>query len=137
MQTKFHSATRVSAKELADFMGVSTRTLTRLDEKGVLVAFRNTKGRRVYTTEHIRQALEIMAASAQREVKVSFFKNGAAAIYGRVNIPRRWLEKIGVTREDPLACVRFDGESIIITKNSVPMTEERPERVYFEAENNS
>ena len=130
METRFHSAARISAKELADIMGISVRTLTRLDEKGVLVALRNDKGRRVYTTEHIQKALEIMADSAQREVEAEFFKNGAASIYGRVRIPRKWLEKLGITREEPSAWIRFDGESIIITKESRPVGNK--ERVYFE-----
>ena len=130
METKFRSATRVSAKELAEFMGVSTRTLTRLDEKGLLVAYRNDKGRRVYTTEHIQKVLEIMADSAQRETKVAFFKNGAASIYGKINIPRKWLEKIGVTREDATAYIRFDGESIIITKEGRSVY--NVDKVYFE-----
>ena len=136
METKFHSAARVSAKELADFMGISTRTLTRLDEKGVLTAFRTEKGRRIYTTEHLQRVLEIMENSARREVNFRFLKNGAASIYGRVNIPRKWLEKLGITRDDPSACIRFDGESIIITKESEALTRERPERMYLD-ENNS
>ena len=130
METKFHSAARVSAKELADFMSISARTLTRLDEKGILVAFRNDKGRRIYTTEHIQKALEIMADSAQREAEVQFLRNGASSIYGRVRIPRKWLEKLGITREDPSAWIRFDGESIIITKESRSVPNK--ERVYFE-----
>ena len=48
MKTKFGEATRVSAEELAEFMGISTRSLTRLDEKGVLIAFRNDKGQGIY-----------------------------------------------------------------------------------------
>ena len=134
METKFCSAKRVSARELAEFMGVSTRTLTRLDEKGLLVAYRNNKGRRVYTTEHVEKALEIMHSSARRKTNVTFYKNGVTSIYGRINIPRRWLEKIGVTRDDSTACIRFDGENIIITKEGE--AEQEDDRVYFDVENN-
>ena len=84
---------RVSAKELADFMGISTRTLTRLDESGVLPAYRSAGGNRIYTTEHMEKALEIMVGSRARTVDVVFLKKGTALLRGRVEVPRRWLQK--------------------------------------------
>lgn len=140
MKTKFHSVTRVSAVELAEFMGISARSLTRLDEKGVLVAYRSENGRRVYTTDHLQKALEIMSDSSARNVNVKFLKNGENSIYGRVSMPRRWLEKLGITAEDPSAAIRFDGESVIITKTTEPLPwNKKPHRIYIDEseENNS
>ena len=113
---ELYKVTRVSAKELADFMGISTRTLTRMDENGTLPAYRSAGGNRIYTTEHIRMALEIMASSRAREVEVRFLKKGSSLLRGRVEVPRRWLEKIGVTQDNPKAKVCFDGEKIIISR---------------------
>ena len=138
MNTEFQGAKRVSAVELADFMGISTRSLTRMDEKGILVASRTKSGRRVYTTEHLQLALKIMYDSTVRFTRLRFLKNGENSIYGRVCIPRKWLEKLNVTPDDPTACIRFDGESIIITKTADLPCEKTGERIYIqEDENNS
>ncbi len=108
----------ISAAELADFMGVSVRTLHRYDEKGILPAFRRENGRRYYTSEHISMALDIMQASFKRSTKVKFCKNGINSIFGRVSVPDKWLECIGITKESPQAEISFDGSSIIISKNN-------------------
>ena len=123
MEEELYKVTRISAKEMAGFMGISTRTLTRMDESGVLPAYRSAGGNRIYTTEHLRKALEIMAGSYTRETEVTFLKKGEALLKGRVEIPRRWLEKIGVTKEEPAVQIRFDGENIIIS--GVPKDAER------------
>lgn len=115
MENELYKVTRIPAKEIADFMGISTRTLTRLDESGILKAYRSPGGNRIYTTEHLRLALEVMAGSYAREVDVAFLTKGEAKLRGRVEIPRRWLEKIGITKDDPRALIRFDGENIIIS----------------------
>ncbi len=109
---------RITASELAEFMEVSVRTLHRYDENGILPAFRHENGRRYYTSEHIRMALDIMEASFKRSTDVRFCKNGINSIFGRVSVPRKWLECIGVTSEYPEAEIRFDGSNIIISKNN-------------------
>ncbi len=126
MGEKNFKVSRISAKELADFMGISTRTLTRLDESGVLPAYRSAGGNRIYTTDHLKKALEIMTDSRARKVDVAFLKKGTALLRGRVEVPRRWLEKIGITKDSPTAKVSFDGERIIITRDE-PLYEDDSE----------
>ena len=62
-----------------------------------------------------------MSDSSARDINVKFLKNGENSIYGRVSLPRRWLRKLGITPEDPSAAIRFDGESIIVTKTTEPL----------------
>lgn len=116
MQEEINKSARISAKELAKLMGISTRTLTRMDEDGTLPALHTSGGNRMYTSDHVRQALDIMSGSRAREIEVRFLKKGESLLRGRVEIPRRWLEKIGVNKENPMVKVFFDGEKIILSR---------------------
>lgn len=116
MREEINKITRVSAKELAEFMGISTRTLTRMDEDGTFPALRTAGGNRMYTTDHLRMAVEVMSGARAREVEVRFLKKGEALMRGRVEVPRRWLDKIGINPENPIVKVSFDGEKIILSK---------------------
>ncbi len=113
---EFYSVKRISASELADFMGISVRTLQRMDESGVLPASRDRRGRRIYTSEHVLKAVELMNSSQKRLTSVKFGKNGSGALYPKVEIPRAWLNQLGITAENPEAEISFDGENIIIKK---------------------
>ena len=117
MADKKSKPKRISAKDLAKLMGVSTRTLTRMDESGVLTAERSPGGNRIYTTEHIDKAMDVMSGKRSREVEFTFPKKGDGLLRGRVEIPRRWLEKLGITRDEPEAWISFVGKKIIISKD--------------------
>ncbi|SCA98103.1 DNA invertase [Bacillus mycoides] len=41
-------------KEFVEIINVSVRTLQRLDNEDVLIAYRNPKGRRYYTDKHYK-----------------------------------------------------------------------------------
>ncbi len=116
VEAELYAVTRISEKELAEFMGISVKTLQRMDNSGALPALRSSKGRRIYTTEHIAMALDIMAASYNRPTKVSFCKNGATSMCGKVAVPRKWLEQIGINQNEPWAEIGFDGEAVFIRK---------------------
>lgn len=110
----------VTAKRLAKFLGVSTRTLRRMDEDGRLRALRRPSGQRYYTSIHILKAIELRGGNA-KNIQIKFCKNGATSIYGKVSIPRGWLEAIGITPDSPDAVIDYDGEKITI---SAPVREE-------------
>ncbi|WP_124566133.1 IS607 family transposase, partial [Ectobacillus antri] len=62
-------------KDFAEMINVSVKTLQRWDNEGVLIAYRNPKGRRYYTEEQYQQYMGI-----QSENKV-----GKTLIYARVS----------------------------------------------------
>ena len=110
-------ANTISAAELADFMGISLRTLKKLDESGELPALRHENGRRYYTSSHIPKALAIMGGSDVKNIEIAFRKNGVSSMCGRANIPARWLNGLGISPESPDCFISYDGEKIIITKS--------------------
>lgn len=105
----------ITAAELAEFMGISVRTLARLDAKGILVAARRKSGRRYYTNEHIIKAVELLEGKRRREAKVRFYKSGAESISGSILIPKGWLTEMGITKEKPCVQLSFDGRSVHIS----------------------
>lgn len=111
-----HQNDLVSAAEIADILGVSLKTLGKLDESGELRALRRENGRRYYTSAHITAALELAGGAEGRETCVKFRKRGAAALRGGVELPTRWLAWLGITEESPEASIVCDGEKIVITK---------------------
>lgn len=116
MNKNIYKESIITAAELAEFMGISKQTLRRMDSDGRLKAFRRPSGRRYYTSEHIISALEIMGGSQKKKVRTSFCKNGASSLCGKISIPIKWLESIGITPENPEAELSFDGEKIMISK---------------------
>lgn len=104
----------ITAKELAEFMGISTRTLARLDQRGVLVAARHKSGRRYYTDEHLLAAIELLNGKSQSNARVRFYKNGANSTCAGVLVPKAWLAELGVDESSPEVCLSFDGRSIHI-----------------------
>lgn len=116
MSVNLYKETVITAEKLAEFMGISTQTLRRMDSDGRLKALRRPSGRRYYTTAHLITALEIMGGARSRLAKTAFCKTGASSLTGKIPVPRKWLESIGITPECPDAELCFDGEKIIISK---------------------
>lgn len=101
----------ISAIELAQFMGISVRTLSRLDKSGILPASRRKSGRRYYTDRHIKMAIELMAAQLSKNTRV-YFSGPMSA--GSLYLPKKWLSEIGITPESPNVRLTFEGKSIRI-----------------------
>ena len=54
----------------------------------------------------------------KRDLNISFYKAGNNGISTKMNLPKKWVEKLGVTPEDRAVEVVFDEEikAIVIKK---------------------
>ncbi len=107
----YYEKSVISAAELAQFMGVSVRTLSRLDKNGILPAARRKSGRRYYTDLHIKMALDLMAAGRSKNARV-YFSGPMSA--GSIYLPKKWLNEMNVSPESPNVRLTFDGKGICI-----------------------
>ena len=107
---------KITAAKLAEFMNISPRALKKLDKDGELTAYRKN-GRRLYTSKHIMEAIEMMGGDGRKTIKINFCKNGVSSMFGKAPIPLKWLRSIGITPDDPEATLIFDGERLTITKD--------------------
>ena len=96
-------------------MGISLRALRKLDADGILKADIKD-GRRRYTSEHLLKALELMGGGQSKTIKITFCKNGASSMFGKAPLPKKWLNVIGITQDEPEAELNYDGEKLIIRK---------------------
>ena len=54
----------------------------------------------------------------KRDVNISFYKAGTGGISNRITLPKKWVEKIGITPENRAVEIVLDEEnnSIVIKK---------------------
>lgn len=51
----------------------------------------------------------------KRDLNISFYKAGNGGISTKMNLPKKWIEKMGITPENRGVEVIFDEEKQIIT----------------------
>lgn len=51
-----------------------------------------------------------------REVNIMFCRSGSGSVSARIPLPKKWVDKMGITPEERLSVVAFDGDKIIIEK---------------------
>lgn len=51
----------------------------------------------------------------KRDLNISFYKAGNGGISTKMNLPKKWIEKMGITPEDRGVEVIFDEEEQTIT----------------------
>ena len=54
----------------------------------------------------------------KRDLNITFYKAGNGGISTRINLPKKWVEKLGATIDDKSVEVMFDEEkkAIVISK---------------------
>lgn len=55
----------------------------------------------------------------ERRINVIFNTAGSGSITNRVTIPKKWIDRLGITKENRGVLLKFDGEKIIIEKEKV------------------
>lgn len=52
----------------------------------------------------------------KRKINMMFQKGGSGSITTRIAIPKKWVDKIGVTQDEREVIIEFDGERIVVRK---------------------
>ena len=52
----------------------------------------------------------------KRKINMMFQKGGSGSITTRIAIPKKWVDKIGVTQGEREVIIEFDGERIVVRK---------------------
>lgn len=68
----------------------------------------------------------------KRNMNVIFTKGGSGSVTTKLNLPKTWVDKMGVTQEEREVIVEFDGERITVRKmNEAEKLMERIDREIY------